>query len=119
MDTSISKWVRDSAVPARDGATTPTVDPSTGETIAHVPRAGAADVDAAVRAARAALSGPWAAIPPAGRAKLLARLAGLIDEHRDELAHLESLDAGKPITAVRGMDLPATVEHFEYFSGWP
>jgi acyl-CoA reductase-like NAD-dependent aldehyde dehydrogenase len=119
MDTTISKWVRDIAVPARDGATMPTVDPSTGELIADVPRAGEADVAAAVRTARAALHGPWSTTSPADRGRLLARLAALIDRDRVELARLESLDAGKPITAVRGMDLPATVEHFEYFSGWP
>src|SRR5688572_23286126 len=75
-------------VPARDGGTFESVDPSTGETIAHVAQAGAEDVDAAVRAAAEAFGqgGSWRKASAAQRERLLNRLAELIEENADELA---------------------------------
>jgi acyl-CoA reductase-like NAD-dependent aldehyde dehydrogenase len=107
-------------VPARDGGTFESVDPSTGETIAHVAQAGAQDVDAAVRAAAEAFDqgGPWRKAPAAQRERLLNRLADLIEENADELAELESLDNGKPVAYARQIDVSLTVAHFRYFAGW-
>ena len=105
---------------AADGRTFDSLDPATGQPIARVPQAGAADVDAAVRAARAAFeSGPWATLPAADRGRLLTRLAGLVADHAEELAELESLDNGKPVKLARVVDVAQTVAHFEYFAGWP
>ncbi|HVE69119.1 MAG TPA: aldehyde dehydrogenase family protein [Solirubrobacteraceae bacterium] len=105
---------------AADGRTFETLDPSTGRAIAEVPQAGAADVDAAVRAARAAFDeGPWRTMLPAARARAIARLAEAVSDHADELAELESLDNGKPVKLARAVDVAGTVAHLEYFAGWP
>jgi aldehyde dehydrogenase (NAD+) len=108
-------------VPAGDGSTFETLDPSSGEVIAQVAQAGAQDVDAAVRAAAAAFEqgSKWRRAPAAERSRLLMRLADLVEEHGEELAELESLDNGKPLTYARQIDVPLTVAHFRYFAGWP
>jgi acyl-CoA reductase-like NAD-dependent aldehyde dehydrogenase len=103
---------------AADGRTFETLDPATGNVIAEVPQAGAADVDAAVGAARAAFA-EWRVAPAAARAKLLHRLAEAVSDHADELAELESLDNGKPVKLARAVDVAGTIAHLEYFAGWP
>jgi phenylacetaldehyde dehydrogenase len=106
-------------VDARDGATFPTVDPATGETIAHVAAAGPADVDLAVRAARAALTdGPWSRATPADRARVLWRLGDLILEHAEELATLETRDNGKTYASALAVDIPGAAGLFHYMAGW-
>ncbi|MFI9407179.1 aldehyde dehydrogenase family protein [Nocardia sp. NPDC052316] len=112
-------YIDGALVAAATGRTFSTIDPSTGEHITEVAHAGAADVTAAVAAARAALDGPWRGLSAAERGLLLSRLADLIDSNGDELAELESLDAGKPITMTRALDVPAAAAQFRYFSGWP
>jgi acyl-CoA reductase-like NAD-dependent aldehyde dehydrogenase len=103
-----------------DGHTFESLDPSSGEAIAHVAHAGAEDVDAAVRAAAEAFrqDGAWRKAPAAQRSLLLHRLADLIEENGEELAELESLDNGKPLVYARQIDIPLTVAHFRYFAGW-
>src|ERR1700710_2216157 len=83
-----------------DGESAPVLNPATGEEIAHAPRSGAADVDRAVAAAGAAFPG-WAATTPGQRALALLKLADAIEAHGDEIAQLESLNAGKPIEGVK------------------
>ena len=61
----------------------------------------------------------WRSLPSAERARLITALADLIEKHAGELAELESLDNGKPITYARSIDIPLTVAHFRYFAGWP
>ena len=96
-------------VAAKSGATFETRNPYTGELIATLPACGAADVDAAVAAARRAFeSGGWADLHPSDRKAVLCRLADLIMEHRQELAVMESLDAGKPVTDCLDLDIPET-----------
>ncbi|MFE2699449.1 aldehyde dehydrogenase family protein [Streptomyces mirabilis] len=112
-------YIGGSFVPAADGKTFPTRDPSTGERITDVSYAGAADVASAVTAARAALDDDWGLLPAAARGQLLARLADLIERHTPELAELEALDGGKPVAVNELMDIPAAIEHFRYYSGWP
>ncbi|MGW2703059.1 aldehyde dehydrogenase family protein [Streptomyces sp. NPDC001340] len=106
-------------VPAADGRTFATYDPSTGQHIGDVAHAGAEDVSAAAAAARAALDGEWGAVPPSARGLLLSRLADLIEKNAGQLAELEALDAGKPVAVNEFMDIPAAIEHFRYYSGWP
>ncbi|MET8953386.1 aldehyde dehydrogenase family protein [Streptomyces sp. NPDC004393] len=106
-------------VPAADGKTFSTYDPSSSEHLAEVAYAGAADVTAAVAAARTALDGDWGRLPASARGQLLARLADLIERHAPELAELEAIDGGKPVVVNEAMDIPAAVEHFRYYSGWP
>jgi aldehyde dehydrogenase (NAD+) len=106
-------------VPSESGKTFATVNPSTGEEICQIAEADAADVDRAVKAARAAFEhGPWRKLPASERGRLIHRLADLIEKHGDELAHLESLDNGKPVGIARAVDVAATVGCFRYFAGW-
>lgn len=96
-----------------------TEDPSSGQTLAEVPLAGEVDVDRAVQAARVALErGPWSGVPPLVRSAALMRMADLIDAHADELAQLEALDNGKPMSKARVADVPATSSVFRYMAGW-
>ena len=95
-----------------------TIDPATERPIAAVAEADAADVDAAVAAARRALAGPWAHMRAADRGRVLHKLANLIELHGEEIAALESRDAGKPISAVLRQDLPAAVDTLRYYAGW-
>jgi aldehyde dehydrogenase (NAD+) len=94
-----------------------TVDPSNGETLAVVAQGSAADIDAAVKAARAA-AGPWQALTPHARAKLLYALARLVQKHSRRLAVLETMDNGKPIRESRDIDIPLVARHFYYHAGW-
>jgi aldehyde dehydrogenase (NAD+) len=94
-----------------------TADPSTGEKIADVAQGGAADVDAAVKAARAALKG-WQALSPHARARYLYAIARQIQKHSRRLAVLETLDNGKPIRESRDIDIPLVARHFYYHAGW-
>jgi len=92
-------------------------DPSTGDVIARVTQGTAADIDAAVAAARAAQPG-WAALPGHERAKFLYALARLTQKRERFLAVLESLDNGKPIRETRDIDIPLVARHFYHHAGW-
>ena len=94
-----------------------TFDPSTGEKLAGVAQGGAADVDAAVAAARAA-SPKWRALTPHARARYLYALARLVQKHSRLLAVLETMDNGKPIRESRDIDIPLVARHFYYHAGW-
>ncbi|QDY80184.1 aldehyde dehydrogenase family protein [Streptomyces qinzhouensis] len=101
------------------GTTFPTLNPATGEVIAEVPEATETDVDTAVRAAAAAFTSPaWGGLLPAARARLLLRVADLLEEHADEMARLETLDQGQPLQVSAGFSVPNAVEHFRYYAGW-
>jgi len=103
---------------AASGETFSTEDPSTGEKLADVAAAGQDDVDAAVAAARAAFEGPWSKVKPQERARLINRLADLIDQHGDELALTETLDVGRPIAFSRMMDVGGASGQLRYQAGW-
>ncbi len=106
-------------VPSESGERFATRNPATGEEICQVAAAGAPDVDKAVRAARSAFErGPWPRMNASERGRLLHRLADLIESHGDELARLESLDNGKPISLARRVDVAKTVGCYRYFAGW-
>ena len=101
------------------GKTFPTVDPATGETLVQVAQGERADIDRAVKAAREAFeTGPWPEMPPAERSRLLWKLSDLVEQHKEELAELETLDNGKPVFFSRLLDVPATIDMFRYFAGW-
>jgi len=96
---------------AQSGETFATFNPATEEKIGEVAKAGAADVDLAVNAARCAFeAGPWHSMDARDRGKLLYRLADLIEENLEELAALETLDNGKPISEARTADLPLAID---------
>ena len=105
--------------PSASGRTFETIDPVTEESIASIPEGTEEDVDRAVRAARRALEdGPWSKMDARERGRLLGKWADLIDAHRDELAHLESLDTGKPLAESLGYDIPSSAAVIRYFAGW-
>ncbi len=94
-------------------------DPSTGQIISTIADATREDVDTAVASARAAFErGAWPETKPSARARLLNRLADLIEAHAEELAMLEALDGGKPIALAKPVDVMATVGAFRYYAGW-
>ncbi len=108
------KWV-----PAKSGKTFETVNPSNEEILALIAEGDKADIDEAVKAARKAFEeGPWSGMGPHQRARMMLKIAELIDQHGDELATLESLDNGKPLTFSSGFDIPAAAETFRYYAGW-
>ena len=106
-------------VEACSGKTFETIDPTTGNALARVAEADAADVDRAVAAARTAFERGWGESKPQLRSRLLDRIADLVESHADELAQLETLDNGKPIFESRNVDVPAAIETFRYYAGWP
>ncbi|MDT3399600.1 aldehyde dehydrogenase family protein [Streptomyces sp. B1866] len=104
---------------ADGGAEFTTYDPATGEPLGRCAEASGGDVDAAVAAARAAAEDPaWTRLAPAARARLLWRVADLVEEHADELAALETRDQGQPIGIAREVSVAGAAEHFRYFAGW-
>jgi aldehyde dehydrogenase (NAD+) len=104
--------------PSSSGKTMEVVNPATEEVIAAVAAADTADVDAAASAARAALDGPWGKMSARERGRLVSRLAARLMEKADEVARLETLHNGKPISESRQIEIPAAAECFEYFAGW-
>ena len=109
------KWVQ-----ATSGETFPTYDPATGRILAHVARGNKEDVDRAVRAAREAFeNGPWRRLTPSERGRMLWKLGDLIEENGEELAELESLDNGMPVTVARAVFVPLIADMFRYMAGWP
>jgi acyl-CoA reductase-like NAD-dependent aldehyde dehydrogenase len=106
-------------VPAADGRTFATLDPSNGREIATVAQAGAEDVARAVAAARTAFEGPWKALAPSERSRLINALADAIEANQEELAQIESLDNGKPVKLAQYVDVHGTIAHLRYYAGWP
>src|SRR5579871_5070890 len=94
-----------------------TVDPSNGEKLASIAQGSAADIDAAVNAARAA-SDKWRGLTPHARSRYLYALARLVQKHSRLLAVLETMDNGKPIRESRDIDIPLVARHFYYHAGW-
>jgi betaine-aldehyde dehydrogenase len=101
---------------ASAGETEPVLNPATGEEMARAPISSAEDVDRAVQAARRAFDG-WSTTTPAQRAQALLALADLVEEHGAEIARLEALNAGKPIAAVTGDEIPVMVDNLRFFAG--
>jgi len=98
------------------GAHFATIDPATEEPIAEIARGGAPDIDRAVRAADAAMKGPWSRLAPAERGALLFKLADAVAANREELARLETLDVGKPLKDSLG-DVDGVVTTLRYNAG--
>src|SRR5688572_17612451 len=103
---------------AASGATMPVVNPATEEVIAEVAAATRDDVDAVVAAARAALAGPWGKMSARERGRLIWKLGEKIMEQADEIARLETLHNGKPITESRHVEIPMAADCLQYYAGW-
>ena len=106
-------------VDARSGETLPVTDPASGEAFCRVPSADAADIDRAVSAARHAFEhGEWSKMRPVDRERLLLRLADLLEANAQELAEIEALDNGKPVTMARHVDVALSIDFLRYMAGW-
>jgi betaine-aldehyde dehydrogenase len=101
---------------AGGGETEPVLNPATGEELARAPVSSAEEVDSAVRAARAAFEG-WSNTTPATRAQALLAIADVVEEHGEEIARLEALNAGKPIEAVTADEIPVMADNLRFFAG--
>ncbi|MGH8013619.1 MAG: aldehyde dehydrogenase family protein, partial [Candidatus Binataceae bacterium] len=103
---------------AKSGATFETINPANEEVLALVAEGGKADIDDAVTAARSAFeSGKWPSMRPHQRARYLFAIADLVEAHGEELAHLITLDNGKPITESVA-EVRRTADTFRYYAGW-
>jgi aldehyde dehydrogenase (NAD+) len=118
IDAEYGLFVEGEFRPAADGTTFATINPASEEPLARVADAGAADVEAAVSAARRAYESTWGPMPGRERAKYLYRIARVLQERAREFAVLESLDNGKPIRESRDVDIPLAAAHFFYYAGW-
>ncbi len=106
--------------PAIGGKTLAVIDPATGETVSRVADSDAADVNAAVGAARRAFEQrQWQQMKPAARERLLHRLADLMEANIDVLAELESIDNGKSVAVARAVDLPCAIDCLRFMAGMP
>jgi aldehyde dehydrogenase (NAD+) len=113
----LGHFVGGSFRPPAGGVYFDTLDPSTGEPLAAVAQGSAADIDAAVKAARAALP-DWQSLSPHARARYLYALARQVQKHSRRLAVLETMDNGKPIRESRDLDIPLVARHFYHHAGW-
>jgi aldehyde dehydrogenase (NAD+) len=115
-----SHFIGNRWVAAAGGESLPVTDPSTGQAFARIARGNAADIDAAVAAARRAFGdsgeGPWGRFAAVERGRLLGRLAQRVQAHAEELAQLESRTTGKPLKQGRA-DAQALARYFEYYGG--
>ncbi len=116
LDLPRTIFVDDVFQAAAAGETFDTIDPSTEQVLGPAARGRAADVDAAVQAAKRATKGAWRDISPAERGRLLFRLADAILAHKEEIAEVETLDVGKPLKESRG-DVDGVVSTFRYNAG--
>lgn len=108
------RWIE-----ASEGGRLDVENPATGEIVARVPAGTAADVDAAVAAARQAFDhGPWSRMTPSERGRLVWKLADLLETHADEFAEIDSIDNGKPVTDARAVDVAFSCELLRYMAGW-
>ncbi|CAN6896728.1 unnamed protein product [Brassica oleracea] len=106
-------------VDAASGKTFPTLDPRTGEVIAHVAEGDAEDVNRAVKAARKAFDeGPWPKMTAYERSRVMLRFADLVEKHSEELAALESWDNGKTYEQALTAEIPMVARLFRYYAGW-
>lgn len=93
-----------------------TKSPATGKLVSKFAQAGKADIDKAVKAARDAFEGGWKDTSTEKRAVLLNKIADIIDENKERLATIESMDNGKPIRETLNVDVPQAADHFRYFA---
>src|SRR3954447_5589627 len=103
--------------PAQDGATLEIVNPSTGGAYATAPLSGPADVDAAMKAARAAFEGGWRDTTPSERMGYLLKMADAIESNAERLVEIEAENTGKPKGLTRDEEIPPMVDQIRFFAG--
>ena len=112
----MSQFIDGKRIESATGLRAEVIDPSTGEIVETVTLATTADVDQAVQAAAAAYP-TWSRTTPAERSSVLARFARQLDDRAEEIAQLESRQAGKPIRLAREFDVPGTIDNVDFFAG--
>lgn len=118
LRSSYGLFINGKFVEPKSGASFTTINPATEEPLAEIAKAGEADVDAAVRAARRAYERHWRDMAGSARARYLYRIARVLQERAREFAVLESMNGGKPIKESRDVDIPLAAAHFFYYAGW-
>jgi betaine-aldehyde dehydrogenase len=113
---TLSNFIDGERVESSGGETEPVLNPATGEELARAPRSTAQDVDRAVGAARRAFAG-WSQTTPQQRSQALLAIADVLEQHGEEIARLEALNAGKPIEAVKSDEVPVMVDNLRFFAG--
>ncbi|MBS4199401.1 aldehyde dehydrogenase family protein [Bacillus sp. FJAT-49732] len=112
-------FINGTFVESASGKTFETPNPATGETLATLYEAEQEDVNRAVKAARNAFdNGPWSKMSASERSRLMYKLADLMEENKEALAQLETLDNGKPIQETTNADIPLAIDHMRYYAGW-
>ena len=114
--TTLQNFIDGEFVDPADGQTEPVFNPATDEAVAEAPLSTEEDVNRAVAAAKAAFDG-WAATTPSERSLALLKLADRLEEHGDEIAELEAVNAGKPLQAVKDDEIGAMVDNLRFFAG--
>jgi betaine-aldehyde dehydrogenase len=112
---TLSNFIDGESVPSA-GETEAVLNPATGEEIARAPVSTAEDVERAVSAARRAFDG-WSQTTPAQRSQALLAIAAVLEEHGEEIARLEAINAGKPIEAAKDDEIPVMVDNLRFFAG--
>src|SRR5512134_1201502 len=102
---------------AASGKTFPTINPATTEVIAQIAEGGTEDIDRAVKAARAALGGPWGKMNASERGRIIWKMGERMLERADEIAKLETMDNGKTITESSKIDVPYSADLYFYYGG--
>ena len=109
-----NEWVN-----AHSGKTLPAINPANGETLTTIPAGDRTDIDRAVNIARQTFeTGKWAIMRPVERERLMLKLADLIEKNTQELAEIEALDNGKPVTMAQRVDIASAVDFLRYMAGW-
>ena len=115
----IRHFINNKSIDSKDGKTFDSVNPATQTTWAQAALGSKSETETAVRAARNAFdNGPWPKMTAKERARFLHKIADLIENNMDELAEIETMDMGKPITQSRGKDIPRTVDNFRFFADY-
>ena len=116
VTTPAAHFIANRWVASASGASLAVIDPSDGAPFAAIARGGAADIEGAVVAARSAYDGPWGALAPAEKGRLLGALSRAILDRAEELALIEARDCGKPLKQARA-DAAACARYFEFYGG--
>ncbi len=112
-------FINNEWVEPESGKTIDVVNPATGKVFAKAAAGGAADIDKAVQAARAAFeSGPWPNLPPVERARLIWKLADAVEAAADEIGYILSLDNGMPMMMAKFAGALGTARNLRYLAGW-
>jgi betaine-aldehyde dehydrogenase len=114
---TFKNFIDGESVDAAEGQTDAVLNPATGEEIAQAASSTQEDVDRAVKAARTAFDAGWSTSTPGERALAILKLADALEERADEIAELESANAGKPIEAFKADEVPAMVDNLRFFAG--